>query len=214
MIQGMEPARGAGRAYLAFLSYSTRDGRAARRLHRDLEHYRVPKRLVQDLGTRERLRPVFLDRDELPAGSDLPARIRAALDSAEWLIVLCSPAAAASDWVNREIAAFKAMGKGHRIIPVIAPHVPAGAYETALPLPPRKTNWPSSRLSSTRPSPSRRATPGSSRNRAASRSLFPATTGRSARRPRRHSRPPAPAPSMPNWSAAACPMPSGSRVLP
>ena len=105
--------------YRAFLSYSHKDQSLARWLLRKLEGYRVPARLV---GTRgyfgvipARLGSVFRDRDELPTAADLGSTITAALDDSEALVVVCSPAAARSRWVNAEIQAFRASGRGDRI---------------------------------------------------------------------------------------------------
>ena len=53
------------------------------------------------------LTPIFRDRHELAASSDLGQTIRAALKQSRFLVVLCSPAAASSRWVNEEILAFK-----------------------------------------------------------------------------------------------------------
>ena len=55
----------------------------------------------------KRLTPIFRDQGELPAADDLGAEIRQALGLSQFLIVLCSPAAAQSRWTNAEIEAFK-----------------------------------------------------------------------------------------------------------
>jgi tetratricopeptide (TPR) repeat protein len=97
--------------YRAFISYSHDDQGRARRLHRALETYRVPSRLVgQVTGKGEvprRLSPIFRDREDLPASGDLSASVREALGNSQTLIVLCSPAAARSRWVNEEIRVFR-----------------------------------------------------------------------------------------------------------
>ena len=97
--------------YRAFLSYSHRDKAWADWLHRRLETYRMPAALVgrdTPLGPiPARLAPVFRDRDELAAATDLSAEINAALAQSLFLVVVCSPAAAQSRWVNEEIVAFK-----------------------------------------------------------------------------------------------------------
>jgi tetratricopeptide (TPR) repeat protein len=105
--------------YGAFLSYSHKDQSLASWLLRKLEGYRVPARLV---GTRgyfgvipARLGAVFRDRDELPTAADLGSTITAALSDSTALVVVCSPAAARSRWVNAEIRAFRALGRGDRI---------------------------------------------------------------------------------------------------
>lgn len=82
----------------AFTSCSHGDERWAKWLHRALESYRPSK----SLDTRERLKPIFRDRDELSASRDLSAEIQAALADAENLIVVCSPSAARSRWVNED----------------------------------------------------------------------------------------------------------------
>ena len=101
--------------YAAFISYNHRDRRAAGWLHRALEGYRFPKRLrgrdtpLGPLGAK--LPPIFQDREELAASSDLAASVRAALAEAASLIVVCSPDGARSHWVNEEIRAFVALGQ-------------------------------------------------------------------------------------------------------
>ncbi len=97
--------------YCAFLSYSHADEKTADWLHEALERFRTPSslagRLTDDGAIPRRLTPIFRDRHELPASDNLAAGIRDALDSSRFLIVLCSPAAAASRWVNAEIDMFK-----------------------------------------------------------------------------------------------------------
>jgi tetratricopeptide (TPR) repeat protein len=100
--------------YKAFLSYSHRDRKWARWLHRALERYPLPKSL-RSSGLPARLAPVFRDRDELPSASSLSAAVNAALDQSESLIVICSPAAAQSRWVNEEIRTFRKLGRGDRV---------------------------------------------------------------------------------------------------
>lgn len=104
------------RHYRAFISYSHSDERWARWLQRSLERYRLPKTFRQshpDLPTR--LYPIFRDRDELASAHDLSDSIRQAMDDSDALIVVCSPAARASHWVNQEILRFRATERGHRI---------------------------------------------------------------------------------------------------
>ena len=113
---------GSGR-YTAFLSYSHRDAREARWLHRRLEAYRIPARLAGSEGARgpvpARLAPIFRDREELPAAGDLSEQVRAALERSETLVVLCSPNSAASPWVAKEVAAFRELHPGRPILAAI-----------------------------------------------------------------------------------------------
>jgi tetratricopeptide (TPR) repeat protein len=109
--------------YRAFISYSHRDTRWADWLHKSLEHYRVPKQLVgtsTKAGTvSKRLSPVFRDREELPSATDLGALLTEALSKSAAQIVICSPNAARSRWVNEEILAFKRLDREHRIFCLI-----------------------------------------------------------------------------------------------
>ncbi|MDX1460398.1 MAG: toll/interleukin-1 receptor domain-containing protein [Xanthomonadales bacterium] len=109
--------------YKAFISYSHRDEKWATWLHKALESYRLPRGLVGS-STRHgtvprRLYPVFRDRDELSSGASLSERVQAALTESESLVVICSPSAAQSRWVNEEIRAFRALGRGDRIFCMI-----------------------------------------------------------------------------------------------
>lgn len=112
-----------GYRYVAFISYSHADERRARWLHRALETYRVPRRLIgrsTEYGPiPARLTPVFLDRDELKGAADLGSTVTAALESSSHLIVVCSPAAARSRWVDAEVRAFKQSGRANRILTLL-----------------------------------------------------------------------------------------------
>lgn len=117
-----EPAD--GYRYWAFLSYSHHDKAIAKRLQRQLETYRVPKRLVGRETSHgvvpPRVSPVFRDRDELHAGADLKGSVQEALSRSRWLIVVCTPDAARSPWVNREIIEFKKLHGERRVLALIA----------------------------------------------------------------------------------------------
>lgn len=106
--------------YRAFISYSHRDKAWADWLHGELETWRVPSRLIGTQAAHgvipRSLRPIFRDREELASATDLGEEITDALDRSECLIVICSPAAAASRWVNEEVLVFKRMGRGGRIL--------------------------------------------------------------------------------------------------
>jgi WD40 repeat protein len=129
--------------YAAFISYSSADAKFAQRLHRALEHYGIPTSLGHfDLlggGKKNRIYPVFRDREELPAG-DLSERIDAALKASNALIVVCSPKAAASPWVEKEIQSFIKLGRKDRIFAIIPDDAPladeAGADATPRCFPP------------------------------------------------------------------------------
>ena len=109
--------------YRAFISYSHRDSRWAERLHNWLERYRPPKPLIGVVTAHgtvpRRLVPIFRDRDELPSATDLGVLINSALKDSAAQIVICSPHAAQSKWVNEEILAFKRLGREDRIFCLI-----------------------------------------------------------------------------------------------
>lgn len=109
--------------YWAFLSYSHRDKKWGDWLHKALENYRVPRRLVgkesRDGEVPRRVYPVFRDREELPVSADLGSNIEEALRESRYLIVICSPHSAQSRWVGEEIKTFKRLGREDRILALI-----------------------------------------------------------------------------------------------
>jgi tetratricopeptide (TPR) repeat protein len=115
--------------YRAFVSYCSADRRSAAWLHRALEAYRPPRGTP---AARERLAPVFLDRAELTAGHSLSEALQDALARSEWLIVVCSPAAAASRWVDEEIRYFRELGHAGRILCLLVDGTPADAFPPSL----------------------------------------------------------------------------------
>jgi formylglycine-generating enzyme required for sulfatase activity len=122
--------------YRAFLSYSHSDTKWAKWLHGRLEDFRIEK----DLSGRatstgpipNSLRPIFRDRDEFTAGHSLTEQTLTALDESAALIVLCSPAAAQSRYVNEEVRLFKQRHSDRPVIPVIAEGKPGDAGHECL----------------------------------------------------------------------------------
>lgn len=123
--------------YRAFLSYSHNDTRAAKQLHRALEHFHIDKDLVGNetpVGpVPKTLRPVFRDREDFSADGSLGDQTEEVLASSPFLIVVCSPAAAASHYVNEEIRKFKMLGRVDRIIPVITDGAPGDPERECFP---------------------------------------------------------------------------------
>ncbi len=109
--------------YFAFISYSHNDRKWGDWLHKALEIYRVPKPLIgrdgRDGPIPARVFPIFRDREELPTSSALGRNIGEALAQSRYLIVICSPNAAQSQWVGEEVRLFKAMGREDRILCLI-----------------------------------------------------------------------------------------------
>jgi tetratricopeptide (TPR) repeat protein len=135
--------------YKAFVSYSHRDREWGAWLHRALERYRVPKRLVGSRGefgpVPARLAPVFRDREDLSSSADLTGKVKESLQAAESLVVVCSPDAAQSRWVNEEIAYFQSLGRTDRVFALIvdgdpqAPDPAQQCFPTALTVDPDGT---------------------------------------------------------------------------
>jgi hypothetical protein len=123
--------------YRAFISYSHADEAWATWLHRALETYRVPKRLVgreTPFGpVPERFAPVFRDRDELATATSLGETLTRALEQSAFQIVVCSPKAAASRGVNEEGLTFKRLGREHRIFPLIVAGEPGSPQQECFP---------------------------------------------------------------------------------
>ncbi len=84
-------------SYKAFISYSHAEhAKKAGRIHHELSRFATP-------WYRRRRMRLFLDDANLPATPSLWKSIERALEESEYLIFLASPAAASSDWCEREI---------------------------------------------------------------------------------------------------------------
>lgn len=110
--------------YYAFISYNSRDTNCGKRLHRKLEHFRMPATLCSEHGwKRTPIRPVFFAPTDIqPGGLDdeLKERLRASKN----LIVICSPNSAQSEWVGKEIEYFHDLGRDENIHFFIVDGVP------------------------------------------------------------------------------------------
>ena len=118
------------KTYAAFISYAHADEHMAARLHKALETYPIPKTLKG--AHRSDLSPIFRDAAELNAHHSLPDKIREAVTGSKYLIVLCSPAAKASHWVNEEIRLFRKIHGEASILCVLAEGTPDTAFPPAL----------------------------------------------------------------------------------
>ena len=91
------PGPGKPMEYDAFLSYAHRDQQVASAIQQSL--HRIGRRVGQLRALR-----VFRDTTNLEANPDLWAKITDALNASRYLIVVLSPQAAASHWVNEEVS--------------------------------------------------------------------------------------------------------------
>jgi WD40 repeat protein len=130
---------GMKRDYWCFISYRHLDNKQEGRqwatwLHQAIETYEVPEDLVGTVNDRgdtipERIFPVFRDEEELPADADLASPIFRALDRSRFLVVLCSPRAVASTYVDNEIRYFKQIGKSDRVLAAIIEGEPNSSWD-------------------------------------------------------------------------------------
>ena len=136
--------------YKAFICYSHKDESWARWLHRALESYNIPRKLVgreSDLGPiPNKLYPIFRDREELSSATDLTDTIKDALQESASLIVICSPSAVKSRWVNEEIKYFQSLGRGKRVYSLIVDGDPEASDPEFACFPPALLKDPSGAL--------------------------------------------------------------------
>jgi len=109
--------------YWCFISYSRTDANEAARIQRFLENYRLPGRLGRSVippkGLTVRIRPVFRDLTDLSATPHLSEGLQDALRASANLVVLCSPQAAFSEWVDNEIEYFRSLNHDNAIFCVL-----------------------------------------------------------------------------------------------
>jgi WD40 repeat protein len=99
--------------YDGFISYShAADGRFAPALQRGLQQ------LAKRWHSRRALR-VFRDETGLSTNPHLWLAIEAGLDASAWFVLLASPEAAESPWVNKEVVHWLATKPVERILPVV-----------------------------------------------------------------------------------------------
>ena len=119
--------------YDAFISYrhSPKDSAVAQQIHRQLERFRVPKAIQKATG-KNRIRRIFRDNEELPLSVNLSDDIREALKNSDYLIVICSPRTAESQWVQREIEIFLETHTVDKVLFVLAEGEPADVVPSML----------------------------------------------------------------------------------
>lgn len=123
--------------YYAFISYSSKDIKWGKQLHRKLESYRLPATICSKKGwKRKPIDPVFFAPYEIQPG-DLPEELKKRLRQSRNLIVICSPNSAQSDWVAKEIAYFNSLNRPNSIYFFIIdgiPHSNEKEYECLNPI--------------------------------------------------------------------------------
>lgn len=110
--------------YSAFISYKREDEKWAVWLQNHLERYSIPSEIRKEIPRLpKRIKPVFRDKTDLGAGG-LAMSLHKELDRSRFLIVICSPHSANSDWVGKEVEYFRNLGREEQIIPFIIKGTP------------------------------------------------------------------------------------------
>lgn len=121
--------------YDAFISYrhTELDKFVAENLHKQLEGFSLPKSISKKRpGQKNKIERVFRDKEELPLASNLEDPIVEALQSSEWLIVICSPRLRESMWCKKEIETFVALRGRERVLAVLVEGEPAESFPDEL----------------------------------------------------------------------------------
>ena len=102
-----------------FLSYSRKDEEFGKRLEEALESYTLPKAVSARALSTKRLN-VFRDKKDLvPTDSDYYKSIEGYLKLSRYLIVVCSPNARSSEYVNQEIRTYLQSHEANQVIAVL-----------------------------------------------------------------------------------------------
>ena len=110
--------------YFAFISYNRHDTSWGKKLQRKLEGYRMPATLCSEHGwNRKPIKPIFFAPTDIQPGG-LTAELQERLKVSRNLVVICSPHAAQSEWVGKEIEFFHSLGRTENIHFFIVDGVP------------------------------------------------------------------------------------------
>ena len=97
--------------YFAFISYKSDDLKEAWSLKKKLDGYKLPTLLCKQYNKdRKPTHEAFLDKTNIQPG-DLTQELKDNLDNSHYLIVVCSPRSAKSDYVYKEIEHFTRNGR-------------------------------------------------------------------------------------------------------
>ena len=106
--------------YYAFVSYRSSDEKWAKWVQQQIEAYKLPAVLQKKnpQAPKTRIRPLFRYHTDIQP-NELKEELRSKLEQSKYLLVICSPRSAQSQWVGQEIENFVLMGRRDRIIPII-----------------------------------------------------------------------------------------------
>ena len=119
--------------YNAFISYrrTPHDTLVAREVQHSLEHFRLPAGIRKKSG-KDRIDRIFRDQEELEITADLSGRIERALESSEFLIVICSPEYSQSPWCLHELETFLRLRGHDHVLCVLSAGEPPSVFPGAL----------------------------------------------------------------------------------
>ncbi len=116
------PPSDANYIYNAFISYSHSDSATATSVYNSLVEWEAQGEARQVLAGRgisaRPFKRVFRDTRAMPPGGVLDQKLVLALRSSEKLIVICSPRASLSEWVNKEVETFEQYRGREHVVPV------------------------------------------------------------------------------------------------
>ncbi|MBQ2190064.1 MAG: toll/interleukin-1 receptor domain-containing protein [Paludibacteraceae bacterium] len=118
--------------YFAFISFQSTDAKEAVHLQHTIERYRLPAVLCrQNASIPKHIKPLYCYLNDMHAGEELMLELKSRMERSRYLIVVCSPKAARSAYINSGIDYFVSLGRRDSIIPVIVSGVPySGNPET------------------------------------------------------------------------------------
>ena len=121
--------------YDAFISYRhcELDSFVSENLHKKLENFKLPKSVLKKMGLKKKkIERVFRDEAELPLSENLSEPIMAALNNAEFLIVICTPRLPLSQWCKKEIETFVETHDRKHVLLVLAEGEPDESFPEIL----------------------------------------------------------------------------------
>jgi len=121
--------------YYALICYSRKNSLAANFLRERMKHFKVPVEKVDKMylpPEKYYMGPMFQDKMDLDVSEqDFSENIKKAIEDSRYLIVLCSPEAASSQWVETEIKYFLESHNNDKslIVPIILAGTPGSGDE-------------------------------------------------------------------------------------
>lgn len=111
--------------YFAFISFQSSDAKEAARLQHAIENYRLPAVLCREnAAIPKRIKPLYCYLNDMHSGEELMQELKKRMEQSRYLIVVCSPNATNSTYINSGIDYFVSLGRRDSIIPIIVDGVP------------------------------------------------------------------------------------------